>query len=584
MDNLTLQDDRAHLLARIAQLELELDELRRSVREKDQRLEEVTDELGELEQLRLGQTILNCMGDGLLVVDKSGRIVLSNPAARHILGAGLPATIQELAQNSHAFFEADTVTPIEKEFHPLTRALRGESCEQVEIFVRSEGRPQGFWLSVAASPVWDPAGELKYGVITFFDMTLRRLAMEKLALHDRALASTSEGITISDARQPDNPIIYVNSGFERLTQYSAAESMGRNCRFLQGPHSDREVVEQLQRAIAGGERVTVELINYRKDGAPFWNRLSITPIFDAAGVLTHFVGVQSDISEIKDTQLRLQTTTEELRRAHQEAMRANHRMKNDLDTAAKIQNALLPSEEDLPDEGPVRFAWRFQPCEELAGDSLTINRLDDAHWGVCVLDVCGHGVAAALLSVTVRRFLSARRDSLSLVWDRIPGTNHYAVAQPAKVAERLNARFPWNSTTAQFFTLFYGVLNTETFEFQYVSAGHPPALYLTAHGAADLLGGENLPIGLTNKCYIDHKIQLDRGDRVFLYSDGITDVPNPDQKLFGLEALTQTLQDARGVELERSLDHVLEAVGGWSGGRRAIDDLTLVALEVVRGQ
>lgn len=579
MKNLTLEHELALAQARVADLERQLAQVSELVHEKEQQLEEVSDELAKLEHLRLGQALLDCMGDGLLVIDRFGRIVLSNPAARRILGGPLPDTVQELAQHRLAFYEADMETAIQTDFHPLARALRGEACEQVEIFVRSGARPDGFWLSVGASPVWDATGELKYGVITFLDITLRRLATDKLALHDRAMANTSEGITISDARQADQPIIYVNSGFERLTGYSAEEVLGRNCRFLQGPDTDAAVVEQLSTGLAQGASMTVELLNYRKDGTPFWNRLSITAIFDADGALTHYVGVQSDISPLKETQMQLEATTEELRRAHKKAMRANQRMKADLDTAAKIQQALLPSDEDQPEDAPVRFAWRFRPCEELAGDILNVSWLDDRHVAVYVLDVCGHGVAAALLSVTVRRFLSARRDSLSLVWDRVPGTNQYTIARPAHVAERLNSRFPWNPDTAQFFTMLYGVLDCETFEFRYVSAGHPPALYLRPDGETALLGGENLPVGLTTKAYSDASVQLHPGDRVFLYSDGLTDVMNADEKLFGLAGLTETVRCADG-NLDETLDRVSEAVNAWGGGRRLADDFTLLAFEI----
>ena len=110
----------------------------------------------------------------------------------------------------------------------------------------------------------------------------------QLELKDRALASSAEGITIADAGLPDNPLIYANAGFEKLTGYSVAEVIGRNCRFLQGPGTNPEAVEELRTAIRNKRAVTVILLNYRKDGTPFWNRLAITPVRDAAGAVTHF--------------------------------------------------------------------------------------------------------------------------------------------------------------------------------------------------------------------------------------------------------------------------------------------------------
>ena len=99
---------------------------------------------------------------------------------------------------------------------------------------------------------------------------------EQLVLREEALAVTAEGVTISDASLPDNPIIYANRGFERLTGYSVEDVVGRNCRFLQGVDTDAAAVAEIRESVRGGRECTVQLLNYRKDGTPFWNRLSIT--------------------------------------------------------------------------------------------------------------------------------------------------------------------------------------------------------------------------------------------------------------------------------------------------------------------
>src|SRR5664279_5163443 len=102
----------------------------------------------------------------------------------------------------------------------------------------------------------------------------------QLELKDRALAASTEGITIADARLADNPLIYANAGFERLTGYSVADVLGRNCRFLQGAGTDTATVDALRNAIREKLPITVQLLNYRKNGTPFWNRLAITPVKD----------------------------------------------------------------------------------------------------------------------------------------------------------------------------------------------------------------------------------------------------------------------------------------------------------------
>jgi two-component system, cell cycle sensor histidine kinase and response regulator CckA len=122
-----------------------------------------------------------------------------------------------------------------------------------------------------------------------------RKSVETLNLRDRAIQSVSQGILITDPNQPDNPIIYASPGFEKLTGYSVEEVLGRNCRLLQGPNTDAETVEKLRHCIRAGRECSVEILNYRKDGTPFWNALSLFPM--ANGNLTHFVGVQQDVTE-----------------------------------------------------------------------------------------------------------------------------------------------------------------------------------------------------------------------------------------------------------------------------------------------
>jgi adenylate cyclase len=125
----------------------------------------------------------------------------------------------------------------------------------------------------------------------------RARLQESVKLRDQAMAASSVGIVIADARLPDMPLIYVNPAFEQITGYSAAEVLGYNCRFLQGSKTSQPAIEQLRAAIKAGEHCTVTLLNYRKDGTPFWNELTISPIYDDDNNLTHFVGIQADISD-----------------------------------------------------------------------------------------------------------------------------------------------------------------------------------------------------------------------------------------------------------------------------------------------
>nr|WP_101350304.1 PAS domain-containing protein [Haloarcula taiwanensis] len=118
------------------------------------------------------------------------------------------------------------------------------------------------------------------------------------ALETRALNATSVGVTITDPDRDDNPLIYVNDGFEDLTGYDRDAILGRNCRFLQGEGTDPETVASIRDAIAEGETTSTTVLNYTADGDPFWNFLEISPIEDDSGTVTHFVGFQRDVTEL----------------------------------------------------------------------------------------------------------------------------------------------------------------------------------------------------------------------------------------------------------------------------------------------
>jgi len=117
------------------------------------------------------------------------------------------------------------------------------------------------------------------------------------ALRERAVIATDITFTITDPREPDDPLVWVNPSFTRITGYEADEVVGRNCRFLQGPATDTAAVDEIRSALAERRTVTTTLLNYRKDGTAFWNQLSISPVFDGDGTLVSFVGVQTDVTE-----------------------------------------------------------------------------------------------------------------------------------------------------------------------------------------------------------------------------------------------------------------------------------------------
>ncbi|NHX36499.1 MULTISPECIES: sensor histidine kinase [Halolamina] len=146
----------------------------------------------------------------------------------------------------------------------------------------------------AAKVTWT---EIPAVILVLRDVSDRRERKRKLRLTNRAIDEAPVGITIADATEPDNPLIYANDKFSELTGYRQEETLERNCRFLQGENTDPRPVAEMREAIDAEEPVTVELRNYRKDGTEFWNRVTIAPVTDHMGEVTHYVGFQEDVTE-----------------------------------------------------------------------------------------------------------------------------------------------------------------------------------------------------------------------------------------------------------------------------------------------
>ncbi|WP_300011296.1 SpoIIE family protein phosphatase [Pseudonocardia sp.] len=166
----------------------------------------------------------------------------------------------------------------------------------------SEGRllwVTGFALSGVAEPGAGPLGLDSRALVVFQQLSGtehgNRRHLE--VLRDRAVVATDMSFTITDPRRPDNPLIWVNPSFTRLTGYALDDVVGRNCRMLQGPNTDAATVQRIGDALRRREPITEVLLNYRRDGTAYWNQLSVSPVYDGTGELVNFVGVQNDVTE-----------------------------------------------------------------------------------------------------------------------------------------------------------------------------------------------------------------------------------------------------------------------------------------------
>jgi PAS domain S-box-containing protein len=226
---------------------------------------------------------LNAADVGMCVIDDTSRVVMLNPAACRMLG------VDGLAMLNHPLRSMLEATNLEPSLLQWMGAM-GFDGER-HITRNHAGGPTQLLLK--SSTLRAGTGAL-FKMVAITDVTALLAAQQHIdsEASRRHWQALNAGVVISDAQLPDMPIVYANPMFERISGYSLAEMLGRNCRFLQGVDKDQPGLLGLREAIRNQTNGYAELRNYRKDGSLFINELFISPVRDGAGVVTHFVGIQ----------------------------------------------------------------------------------------------------------------------------------------------------------------------------------------------------------------------------------------------------------------------------------------------------
>ncbi len=275
-----------------------------------------------------------------------------------------------------------------------------------------------------------------------------------------------------------------------------------------------------------------------------------------------------------DTHLTMHLLRQEVSRRNRELEAANERMRRDLEAAARVQRSLLP--DSPPEDDRVRIGWQYHPCDELAGDALNVHRLSQRHISFYIVDVRGHGVPSALLSVSVVRSLEPTTDASCLV----TGPDGVITA-PAAVAERLNTLYPKESNAELYFTMIYGVLDLATGRLRFVQAGHPGPILVRPGAPAEQINAPSLIVGaIQNATFSDSEIQLLAGDRLYLVSDGLYEETDESDEQFTVPRLIDSLAARADEPLEASLEAVRQDLVAWHGSDDFSDDLSILGIEI----
>ncbi|MCU0551833.1 MAG: PAS domain S-box protein [Leptolyngbya sp. Prado105] len=319
------------------------------------------------------QALITASPRAILMLDRLSKVQIWNPAAEQMFGW----TEAEVL---------DRLSPIQLEDSLQKNVLAGKTYTSVEL-CRPKKDGTAIELLLSAAPLLDGHAQISGIVAVIADITEQKQRAEQLRLLQSVVLNTNDAVIITEAQPIDEPgprILYVNEAFTRITGYSSAEVLGKTPRILQGTKTDQAELQKIRTALARWESVTVELINYRKDGSEFWNEFSLVPVANAQGWYTHWIAVQRDTSARKRAdEMRLALEREQelsLLKTRFFSM-ASHEFRTPLSIALAAAQVLETSQVEWDNtEKRLRNLHRIQDSVknmvQLLDDILTINRAE----------------------------------------------------------------------------------------------------------------------------------------------------------------------------------------------------------------
>jgi len=276
----------------------------------------------------------------------------------------------------------------------------------------------------------------------------------------------------------------------------------------------------------------------------------------------------------------LQVQNWRLTQLSDELQSAQTRLNSDLAMAGKMQRNLLPPR-DLIIQG-IHFERMYLPSLYVSGDLLNVFRLDEHHVGFYSIDVAGHGVAAAMMSFTLNQLLSPLMKKGCPLKRPLQSTPYYElILPPSRAIQALNEQFQSEADNFLYFTMLYGVIDTRSRALSFCQAGHPNPLYVKLGEQPQFLGQGGFPVGrLPMADYTSITLNCAVGDRLFLYSDGITECSNKAGELFGSERLQTFFAATVDLPIVEILKRLRAHICEWNGSEEFEDDISVLALEI----
>ena len=467
-----------------------------------------------------------------------------------------------------------------------------EGAWEAESFFPDLGE-EGKWLFFNAAPLKNADGDILGAVETLQDVSARKSTEKRLLESEGRYRAVLEAFPDPVvAYDMDGNAFYMNPAFSEVFGWQPEELVGKKIDYVP-EHSRSETDMMIEKVLAGESFSGIESQRYTKTKDLVDVVISAATYLDREGNpagsvhmlrdVTHRKKLEAQVEEGKRI-LRLQKDLEErnqkLGESHEKLRQAYSVIKKDLEAGARIQSSLIPQAASII--CGIRFDSLFMPSTFVAGDIYNYFRLDEHCIGFYVLDVAGHGIPAAMLSVTLSRVLSPENTEDSPLKQYLPSPEppYYRLINPAMVVEALNKRFQADPETMQYFTMIYGMMDTRDGKTVITLAGHPLPILIKKGQAATPIGTGGYPVGMLSDVeYEEEQISFQKGDRMFLYSDGITECTNERREQFSAQRLMRFLEAERDLSLDDLIKKTKACLRQWRASDEFGDDITLLAME-----
>ncbi|MEN8688895.1 MAG: SpoIIE family protein phosphatase [Desulfobacterales bacterium] len=531
--------------------------------------------------------VLATVGALVVVLDRRGRIIRFNRACEKLTGYFFKEV--EGKRFYDIFLIPSDVEQVKTVFENLKSGDFPNERENYWL-TKSGSRRLIKWSNTALT---ETDGSIEYVIGTGIDITDTRASEKKL--HDsekryRSLLANLDTAVVVHA--PDTRILLSNYRAQELLGLSDAnmakkKDIDPEWYFIRDDGTRLPVKEYpvnivlttlkpLQYYLVG--------INHPKNNDIVWVEVNAFPEFDDDGNLRQIVVTFWDVTKRKTAEDSLAKQTfdlvninKELRRQITERKQVEEKLRNqqrqvdkDLEVAATIQQTLIPRYS--PRIGPIRFAWRFEPCEQVGGDIFNFQYTGKNDISFYMFDVCGHGVSSALIAAAVSQFLQTSCEPMGPA---------IGTPRPNAVLNNLERAFPFERFDS-FFTIVYLTVDYSNGSLFYSSAGHPPPILIRPDGSLKPLQCHGPVIGTGNvHSFLREEVALRSGDKVIVYTDGILDYSNAGGELFGKKRLFGTLQKYAGSPVQTLMEMVQKSLKDFAGAASPADDASIMAIEYV---